>query len=108
MKIEEAVFELKQIRDVYANIREEYKSRVEALDTAINVLEAHEWIPCKDRLPEQEQRVLINLSDGDTSVGWILRGDIWFTDYSCGKPEDEVVAWMPRPKPYKAERKTDE
>lgn len=73
----------------------------EAIEQAINALKAQDWIPCKDRLPGQEQRVLINLSDGDTSVGWLLRGDIWFTDYSCGKPEDEVVAWMPRPEPYR-------
>ena len=65
------------------------------------------WIPCSERLPGQEQRVLINLSDGDTSVGWLLRGNIWFTDYSYGKPEDEVVAWMPLPEPY-AGRRTDE
>ena len=59
-----------------------------------------EWIPCSERLPESDKKVLVQTKDGLMTDGrWT--GDIWFTtdDYSCYK----VVAWMPLPEPYKAE-----
>jgi len=105
MTKEEAIHVINQVRDVITKdpswMEEATRVVNEAADMAIKAMEAQEWIPCKDRFPGQEQRVLINLSDGDTSVGWLLRGNIWFTDYSYGKPEDEVVAWMPLPECYR-------
>lgn len=91
---------------IRANVEVVLNQFIDWINEAPTIEPEPHWIPCEDRLPEQEQRVLINLSDGDTSVGWLLRGNIWFTDYSYGKPEDEVIAWMPLPEPY-AERRTD-
>lgn len=57
------------------------------------------WIPCSERLPEENghylvtarwQGELIVASDDYFSYGW----DDW----------DDVIAWMPLPKPYEAEQ----
>ena len=46
----ECIFKLKQIQGVYAGMRKEYLSCVEALGMAINALEQTAWIPCSERL----------------------------------------------------------
>lgn len=104
MRVDEAVFELKQIRDVYANMRKEYKSCVEALDTAINALETQKWIPCSERLPEESGLYIV------TNVGrWVepvgtryynIRADF---NFWSGHQSDKVLAWMPLPAPYREE-----
>ena len=38
-----------------------------------------EWISVKERLPEEQQRVIVRCERIGTSVGWILWGE-WMTD----------------------------
>ena len=72
-----------------------------------------EWIPCSERLPEltegteyfkQSECCLVALKwwDGDIteSVGWYNESGLWSDD---GK-NCKVIAWMPLPTPYNAER----
>lgn len=59
-----------------------------------------QWIPVKDRLPEEKQRVLVRCKTVGTTVGWRLWGE-WMTDLGDGG--SEVTHWMPLPKPYKPE-----
>ena len=70
------------------------------------------WIPVSERLPETRDEVLVFLANGqmtiasyndhvlpffDKSIGWQV--DIKrFVFYFCS---DDVIAWMPLPKPYK-------
>lgn len=81
------------------------------------------WIPCSERLPKEDGEYLITLRWGDypNSVETLLfTNDLssvdrvgyagekrpgWYeydSDYGCYEI-DNVIAWMPRPKPYKPE-----
>lgn len=76
------------------------------------------WIPCEDRLPEEDKDVLIcyqyKEGEGDTSHAYIditSYGQAYFGGRKCSFKEwrapfeyfhanYEVVAWMPLPEPY--------
>lgn len=63
---------------------------------------ADQWIPCSERLPQDEQDVL-----GTTDEGIVKK--VWYNKYSktwYGSPftrRETVIAWMPLPVPYKGE-----
>lgn len=72
------------------------------------------WVPCSERLPKENEYVgdvckyyLIQDEYGDmyvahlSSVGWIPIN-------SLKAISDEVLAWRPLPKPYKAEMESEE
>lgn len=55
------------------------------------------WIPCSERLPDNDESVLISNSHGVTKAWW--NGRCWT---SIGvKKYKTVTAWMPLPEPYK-------
>lgn len=64
---------------------------------------AQQWIPCSERLPEDEKDVFVYLFDRPSPyIAWV-RGRHWYTeDFEVGK-EDEPLAWMPLPEPWKGE-----
>ena len=57
------------------------------------------WIPCSERLPEDNERVLVTTAWGYVTIGWIKQ-NIWSTD-SIVNLRDFVLAWMPLPEPWK-------
>lgn len=84
----------------------------EALDIAIKALEQepsssekpNKWIPCSERLPEEDGEYLATIYDMDENYEYIdiaeLEDGKW-----CYKPYILVKAWMPLPDKYKGERK---
>ena len=68
-----------------------------------------EWIPVAERLPANDDCVIITLKDLDndkieTLFGYYDPGDGCWLDYESCIVDDyacEVVAWMPFPDPYK-------
>ena len=80
-----------------------------ALDMAIKALEKDVWIPCSERLPEPKETenliakyYLVQNEYGDMMVArW--DGNGWEQMYQHEYLEDDVIAWMPLPNPYKAE-----
>lgn len=61
------------------------------------------WIPCSERLPEEDGRFLVFLPDrkGTFMCADFLSGKWYPDDYEC--TSNHVIAWMPLPKPYKEE-----
>ena len=72
---------------------------------ALRRQEEPRWIPVKDRLPEEKQRVLVRCKTVGTTVGWRLWGE-WMTDLGDGG--SEVTNWMPLPEPYTADAEENE
>lgn len=77
-----------------------------AMDMAIEALSAEaEWIPCSERLPKARESVLLSTKE------WTGEGCYWETTknhviwkgyrWNAIYWDDEVIAWMPLPKPYK-------
>lgn len=74
----------------------------EAVDKAIKALEEPKWIPCSERLPEKEVVYILTVHYNDCN--FIVFDD--FCNYKHGWKrwsKQEVLAWMPLPKPYREE-----
>lgn len=78
-----------------------------------------QWIPVEERLPKQDEMVLITIIRKDErynkipfiSIGYISwNNTVWWCahDGDCKSANVEVLAWMPLPEPYGAERRIDE
>jgi hypothetical protein len=95
----------------------ELKRRIERLPST---QPEQRWIPCGERLPEVGTYVLIskkalgfrsnlpNVCTAHRSHDPRSGKEEW-NDMLFGKlDDDDVLAWMPLPEPYRAERRTDE
>lgn len=88
----EVVCELVPIRDDAVEIADALR----ALPSADRL---QEWIPCSERLPEDDREVLVQLA-WRIEIGWHLNG-IWKSEYVNEYDDEDVLAWMPLPKPWK-------
>lgn len=60
-----------------------------------------EWIPCSEKLPENEGCYLITLDDNSLDVASYEIGTK-LSQWHCGPFEDgKVIAWMSLPEPYR-------
>ena len=74
-----------------------------ALDKAIEALSAdrpQEWIPCSERLPNENEWVLSSCNNGFAILILKLKGKVWHKTESIEYLPKFVNAWMPLPKPY--------
>lgn len=69
------------------------------------------WIPCSERLPEDDTFMLVNYIDnrtgaGDIWIGWHEMENVWYIDGEEHSEErgNEVVAWMPLPASWKGDQ----
>lgn len=120
MTREEASEELKQEFEIFKNSinptdwenpNEELRKIIEANTMAIEVLEQTRWIPVSEELPKTNEDVLVY--DGAYMfVAWYSRNEIRQGWASYNSQFDgrytPIRAWMPLPKPYKAEREEKE
>lgn len=69
-----------------------------------------EWIPVTEKLPKNDDWVIVTILDewGDTpwtytDFGWYLEAaNCWIID---AQQRTDVIAWMPLPKPWKGEER---
>ena len=69
---------------------------------------AQRWIPCSERLPDDDMLMLVNYIDNrpeamDIWIGWHEMENVWYIDGEAHsrKYGNEVIAWQPLPEPYK-------
>ena len=56
------------------------------------------WIPVEERLPDNNEDVLVTTDVGLITFGYLLNGK-WITD----QEPDYPIAWRPLPEPYRPE-----
>ena len=61
------------------------------------------WIPVEERLPDNNENVLVTTDMGLITSGYIAHGT-WITD----QEPDYPIAWRPLPEPYRPERSNKE
>ena len=60
---------------------------------------AQHWIPCSERLPEEDEQVFVYLFDDSPYIAWFCGGR-WHTEEFTLDKDDEPTAWMPLPALY--------
>lgn len=108
----EAIKMLKSKMDGHTDTSYEW---AETVRMAIKALEQTRWIPCTERLPKNDDDVLVCNSQGVMEVCYYHIDDTFYpTEYAdlnetgwFNENDDalyfEPVVWMPLPEPYKAE-----
>lgn len=61
------------------------------------------WIPVEERLPDNNEDVLVTTDVGLITFGYVSHGK-WITD----QEPDYPIAWRPLPEPYRPERRTSD
>ena len=58
------------------------------------------WIQCSERLPDVDVEVLTTTDWSEGLIAWLRKDGTWETDEYI-LANDEILAWMPLPTPYK-------
>lgn len=88
---------------------------IEAINAIPSAESEQKWIPCSERLPEDEyvliSKIPSKISGSKWSVDIAIRtedprsGRIQWRDSGFGViQDDKVLAWMPLPEPYRGDR----
>lgn len=102
---EEAIDFLGEEPEVWYGVAAEYALREQwrADVSAIKAVPSAEpqWILCSEKLPEDGTEVFVYLFNRPSPyIAWI-KDCRWYTEDFEVESEDEPIAWMPLPKPYK-------
>lgn len=105
-----AIDELKGYIAVNSNPNHDARIWEEGMNCAITVIGAlpsvqPHWIPCSERLPNEDEEVLVTSNYGILIALWRKTWDnkiCWFETIES-KSLHKVTAWMPLPKPYGGE-----
>ena len=89
-------------RTILSAICRDMKSTMDSLPSA---QPEQRWIPCSERLPEDEQPILFSTTTGRVHQGRFHRDNSvnrWYSSLDKMRAYNNVVnAWMPLPEPYK-------
>lgn len=65
---------------------------------------SNKWILCSERLPEENGVYIISYEDAVTWLEWFNGKWFFYPSNPAIEETGTIIAWMPLPKPYKAER----
>lgn len=109
MKKEEAI---ELLEDLYGVIEDNQgRDYDEAFRMAIKALSTKaDWVPCSKGLPDIGEDVLTTDIYGDVDIETLMevpRSDdvIWEDEDGFYTDFEYIIAWMPKPKPYKGDGK---
>jgi hypothetical protein len=81
----------------------EHRQLAEWLRELKELREQTRWIPCSERMPQDGIEIFVYLFDRPSPyIAW-LEDTHWYTEDFEVERDDEPVAWMPLPEPYKSE-----
>lgn len=69
----------------------------EAEEIAMKAIGQTTWIPVSERLPENDDDVLVQMTDGSMMVDFRAASS---SGWCWAEKDDLPIAWMPLPKPY--------
>ena len=110
MQLEKILEEIDNLRglvggeDNYINMYVK-KTWDDCLDMVQDIIRKHMndgWIPVEERLPDNNENVLVTTDMGLIASGYIAHGT-WITD----QEPDYPIAWRPLPEPYRPEPETE-
>lgn len=117
MTLEEAIAHAKEISEnqyICEECQKEHRQLADWLEELKSLREKSKWIPCSERLPKNEEYVLVSFENEGVTIpdiatyevdkqgnGVFYPSDCNATYASCGV---FVNAWMPLPKPYKEKK----
>ena len=85
---------------IYCGMGSEFVTACEAICEAPEVDIPH-WIPCSERLPEEEDYYLVTKED---DIAYSIDIALWNPHYHWSNngfhKADKVIAWQPLPEPY--------
>lgn len=61
------------------------------------------WIPCSERLPEENGVYIISYEDAVTWLEWFNGKWFFYPSNPAREETGTIIAWMPLPEPYKTE-----
>lgn len=102
--------------DMRANSRVVHVEDIEALPSA---QPEQRWVPCSERLPDigehhVSEPCIVYCSNGAYGFAGLEENIFGQVGWNCERDDEyheplgEVLAWMPLPEPYRAERRTDD
>lgn len=75
--------------------------------TPVMPKERMDWIPINEGLPKLHEEVIVtDIETSDTYISRYIGNGYWECDN--GPFNNRIIAWMPKPKPYKAESEDKE
>ena len=79
------------------------------LDELLEILNdkkpSYDWIPCRERLPEQDEQVFVYLFNDSPYIAWYDHTyKQWKTEEFDLETDEEPKEWLPLPDPYEGEQ----
>lgn len=71
-------------------------------DVVKDIPAVNRWIPCSERLPEQEDQYLVTTASGKVCIWSFYFALASKRPYFSG--DEKVIAWMPKPDAYEPEK----